>query len=84
MIKLKLDDQGKRLEHYTDVLDLWNEAASHLRAKNTLGSNMKLEELEVAITILHNTMEGIDREFNEDFYRKEINIIARNRTHAHQ
>lgn len=76
--KMCLDDVGKRALHYADVLELWAETIEYLKTKKSLTAQNKIEELEMATILLRNTMANMTVEYNEKYYVKEINIIARN------
>jgi hypothetical protein len=75
---MKLDDVGTRFDHFGELLDLWKEGSEHYRRSHGLSAAMKKEDLEVAVRLLMNTMAVMGGEYDENYYRKEVNIIARN------
>lgn len=73
---IRMEDIGTRLDHLTDLKDIWENALQIMRNRNrTFETQNEVQEkykLENALEMLNFRMQ---KDYNEFEYRKEINVL---------
>jgi len=71
-----MEDVGTRLDHLTDLKDIWENALQIMHNRNrtyeTQDEAQEKRKLEIAIDMLNFHMQ---KDYNEFEYRKEINVL---------
>jgi hypothetical protein len=74
----KLEDEGTRYEHYSDLISLWEEAVEMVHNKRPPSDDGKLRsaQLEAGLELLHKTLDGMtDYRENDLSLRKLVDYI---------